>query len=357
MSTRGRGSRRKKEANLLRAYFDYLDDITVETFDAETNDELAQEYVQFVRQQSRNGQSSGYLNRVRRGLRFYSSWMPRSAAVLAAVVFVLTAFGPMRAGTTIGELLPTGTMAILVGFGATFVVSMIARTYQVLSSSQQQSMKDIRLLNYGQIVKEIAVARRSALDNATTDNPSEGPVSLLRLLMLSRLHFELVRALEIDYAIFSDSVNRTDLRAEDELLRLGAMASGVTVFAAITIAPEVATLWTVVSGSIICAFVAYTALYGIYRPQVKKIAKDQQALFNPEMTDRELEQRLGVPSIRAREFNWQKRTETGDILEYVEWLERQMTDFNDRLKGPVVVRRAETAEERKPLIPLADDEA
>ncbi|MEO1040932.1 MAG: hypothetical protein AAFX52_01450 [Pseudomonadota bacterium] len=357
MSTNGRRSRRKKNAaDLLREYFDYLDGATIETFDPELNDELAKEYVEFVRHQSREGRSGGYLNRVRSGLRFYSFWMPRSAAVLAALVFLFGAWGAMGADATLAALLPIGTKAVLVGFGVPFVVSMALRVYQVLSSSQRQDMKDIRLLNYGQIVKEIATARRSALDNATTDNPNEGPISLLRLLMLSRLHFELVRSLEIDYEIFSDGVNRTDLRGEDELFRLGALSSGFTLFTALTVAPAAVTVWAVASGAIVCAFIAHTALYGIYRAQVKKMAKDQEALFRPEMTDRELEQHLGVPSIRAREFNWQKQTETSDVLEYVEWLEQQMTDFNERLKGPVVVRRADTSQERKPLMPMTDDE-
>lgn len=356
MSTEDQKSKRNQDATrVLRAYFDYLAAITVATFDPDENDRLCQEYIDIVRRQTRDGRKGGYLNRVRREFRFYMSTMPRFAGLLTALMFVLGGLGAWQASAGLTALVPTGLSALILGFGAAFALAFSRWSLRAFGGGQREKMKDIRLLNFGQLGKEIAMAKQSALDNATTHKPSEGPVNLLRLVMLTRLHFELVRALQIDFDIFADGVNRTDFRKENEIVRMGLVASGVLVLASLTLAPPAGSLWPVASGAIAFGVLAHLGLYLLFSPLIRSAMAEQKALFKPKMTERELK-RIGVPALRAREFNWQKRTETKEFLEYVAWLEAEFEELNERLKGQVVVRRHDETAARMTLLPLTDDQ-
>lgn len=355
MSTEDQKSKQNQDAtSVLRTYFDYLSGITVGTFDPDKNDQLCEDYIKAVRSQTREGQKGGYLNRVRRGLRFYMSVMPRFAGVLTALMFVLGGLGAWQAGASFSQLIPNGVSALILGFGSAFALAFSRWSLRAFGGGEREKMKDIRLLNFGQLGKEIVMAKQSALDNATSHKPAEGPVNLLRLVMLTRLHFELVRGIQIDYDIFSDGVQRTDFRKERELIRLGLISSALLVVASLTLNPPAGSLWILAAGTVSFATLAHVLLHVLFTPLVRSVLQEQKALFRPEMSVDELK-RIGVPAMRAREFNWQKRTETPEFLEYVAWLEEEFEEINERLKGQVVVQRRNQDSQRMSLLPLPDD--
>jgi len=165
MSTEDQKTKQNQDAtSVLRTYFDYLSGITVGTFDPDKNDQLCEDYIKAVRSQTREGQKGGYLNRVRRGLRFYMSVMPRFAGVLTALMFVLGGLGAWQAGASFSELIPNGVSALILGFGSAFALAFSRWSLRAFGGGEREKMKDIRLLNFGQLGKEIVMAKQSALE-------------------------------------------------------------------------------------------------------------------------------------------------------------------------------------------------
>lgn len=344
-------------------YFDYIDGLTVDGWDQSQHDAVYKAHILGQTQCFyRHPKKIGHLDKLQTRLTEFLVNAPRRAGLSAGLLFFATlgsmaAFIDLRFDGRILALLVAMVVSITISAIARWIIEEISWRLVFFPTAQiRVQTRNMRQDLSTALGVHVRAKREAAVSEAKSDDPDRGPQGLLKLLLLSRLHWDLGRILALQYKLLRFNLLESAIPDEEgdysKHVQLAFIAgvAGALVVAMLIVAERamadsavllaLATAFPVLTAAFISAVVVRGFVYAAFRSRVIRMIEAHAFLFEPSLKGLSAEEQKILSSVFDGDAltEWSTRSDLADFHDFTAWLRKHFQDFPRQPRAVTIAR-------------------